>query len=237
MKKNMIGTLLLSTLLLGGLATPAFAEGQATSKGDITFTSKPVDPADPENPATGQTGPLTLDVVPELPFGTHEIESGTKTYQVDASKNDTPYLQVSDRRGVGADGQAQGWNVTVSVSDFVNGSQVLQGAELNFGTSTVKSTSDNEATAPTSQAVTGLSKASAATPIFTAAKDQGLGTWLSVYDPANITLKVPKAAAGTFTAYLTWNLVAIFHFSVNQSSRGFSRRLWDQTGISRESNR
>ena len=89
MKKNMIGTLLLSTLLLGGLATPAFAEGQATSKGDITFTeptntveplnptdpSKPVEPADPENPATGQTGPLTLDVVPELPFGTHEIEN------------------------------------------------------------------------------------------------------------------------------------------------------------------
>ena len=206
----MIGTLLLSTLLLGGLATPAFAEGQATSKGDITFTeptntveplnptdpSKPVEPADPENPATGQTGPLTLDVVPELPFGTHEIESGTKMYQVDASKNDTPYLQVSDRRGVGADGQAQGWNVTVSVSDFVNGSQVLQ------------STSDNESTGPTSQTVTGLSKASAATPIFTAAKDQGLGTWLSVYDPANITLKVPKAAAGTFTADLTWNLVA-----------------------------
>ncbi len=31
----MIGTLLLSTLLLGGLATPAFAEGQATSKGEI----------------------------------------------------------------------------------------------------------------------------------------------------------------------------------------------------------
>ncbi|MDQ8303666.1 WxL domain-containing protein [Enterococcus faecium] len=222
MKKNMIGTLLLSTLLLGGLATPAFAEGQATSKGDITFTeptntveplnptdpSKPVEPADPENPATGQTGPLTLDVVPELPFGTHEIESGTKTYQVDDSKNDTPYLQVSDRRGVGADGQAQGWNVTVSVSDFVNGSQVLQGAELDFGTSIVKSTSDNESTGPTSQTVTGLSKASAATPIFTAAKDKGLGTWLSVYDPANITLKVPKAAAGTFTADLTWNLVA-----------------------------
>ena len=84
----------------------------------------------------------------------------------------------------------------------------MQGAELDFGTSTVKSTSDNEATALTSQAVTGLSKASAATPIFTAAKDQGLGTWLSVYDPANITLKVPKAAAGTFTADLTWNLVA-----------------------------
>ena len=96
----------------------------------------------------------------------HEIESRTK-HQV-SSKNDTPYLQVSDRRGCGADGQ--GWNVTVSVSDFVNGSQVLQGAELDFGTSTVKSTSDNESTGPTSQTVTGLSKASAATPIFTAAK-------------------------------------------------------------------
>ena len=55
MKKNMIGTLLLSTLLLGGLATPAFAEGQATSKGDITFTEPtntvvPLDPTDPSKP-------------------------------------------------------------------------------------------------------------------------------------------------------------------------------------------
>ncbi|MGC3598919.1 WxL domain-containing protein, partial [Enterococcus faecium] len=76
MKKNLIGSLLLSTLLQGGLATPAFAEGQATSTGVITFTeptntveplnrtdpSKPVEPADPENPGTGQTGSLTLDV-------------------------------------------------------------------------------------------------------------------------------------------------------------------------------
>ena len=51
----MIGTLLLSTLLLGGLATPAFAEGQATSKGDITFTEPtntvvPLDPTDPSKP-------------------------------------------------------------------------------------------------------------------------------------------------------------------------------------------
>ncbi|WP_165003761.1 MULTISPECIES: WxL domain-containing protein [unclassified Enterococcus] len=222
MRKNMIGTLLVSTILLGGLATPVFAEGEAKSTGDITFTeptdtvepldptdpTQPVEPEDPENPATGQTGPLTLDVVPNLPFGTHEIESGTKTYPVDAAKNDSPYLQVSDRRGVGADGQAQGWNVTVSVSDFLNGTQKLEGAELNFGTATSKSTPDNDSTAPQSQTITGLSSASAATPIFVADKDQGLGTWLSVYDPANITLKVPKAAAGTFTADLTWNLVA-----------------------------
>lgn len=45
----MIGTLLLSTLLLGGLATPAFAEGQATSKGDITFT-EPTNTVEPLNP-------------------------------------------------------------------------------------------------------------------------------------------------------------------------------------------
>lgn len=227
MKKKIIGTLLLSTVVLSGLATPAFAAGTATTNGDITFTeptgpvdpldptdpNKPVDPTnptkpDPENPTTGQEGALTLDVVPNLPFGTHEIESGTKTYPVDATKNDSPYLQVSDRRGVGADGQAQGWNVSVTVSDFANGSQKLEGATLNFGSSTVKKPDSNTSVAPSSAAITGLDSSDSATTIFTAAKDHGLGTWLSVYDPTNIILTVPEAAVGTFTATLTWDLTA-----------------------------
>lgn len=223
MKKKIIGTLLLSTVVLSGLAaTPAFAAEPATTKGDITFTeptgsvdpvdptdpTKPVDPVDPENPETGQAGPLTLDVVPNLPFGSHEIESGTKSYSVDATQNDTPYIQVSDRRGVGTDGQAQGWNVTVSVSDFKNGEQKLEGAELNFGTSVIKTVPTNAATSPTNKAVSKLDSTDSASAIFTASKDQGLGTWLSVYDPANITLTVPEAATGTFTADLTWDLTA-----------------------------
>lgn len=223
MKKNIIGSLLLSAVILS-TTTPAFAAGAATSNGDITFTEptgtvKPLDPNNPDltdpedpnypgNPATGQSGALTLDVIPDLPFGSHEIESGTKTYSVDATKNDKPYLQVSDRRGVGTDGEAKGWNVSVKVSDFVNGAQKLKGAELSFDTSVVKTIPNNTSTAPTSEMVTNLDSSDSATTIFKADKGQGLGTWLSVYDPANITLTVPEAAVGTFTATLTWDLVA-----------------------------
>ncbi|MDT2595666.1 WxL domain-containing protein [Enterococcus dongliensis] len=223
MKNKIIGAMLLSTVLLSSFAvTPALAVGTATSKGDITFTeptgpvdpvkptdpTKPVEPADPTNPGTGQSGPLSLDVVPTLPFGTHEIGNGTQTYTVDGSKNATPYLQVSDRRGVGTDGQAQGWNVTVKVSDFKKDNQILEGAELNFGASEIKTVPENTSAKPASAEIENLSMASGATSIFSADKDQGLGTWLSVYDPANISLTVPEAAVGTFTADLTWDLTA-----------------------------
>lgn len=190
-----------------------------TTTGDVTFNKpddnvKPVDPTDPskpgtdpDNPGTNQTGPLTLDAAPNLSFGTHDIASGSQTYNAVTPK--TPFVQASDRRGLGTDGQAQGWNVTVAMSDFTNASkQVLPGASLAFASASVKGATTTQGTAPTSLDVASLSSASGATPLLKADKGQGAGTWVSVYDPNNIKLTVPQAAAGNFTSTLSWTINA-----------------------------
>lgn len=226
MKKKyfaLLATGLFSTSLLAPIsvfaadATPA--PGASTTTGDVTFNKpddsvKPVDPTDPtkpgtdnpDNPSTGQTGDLTLDAAPKLSFGTHDIASGSQTYS--AEKPAAPFVQASDRRGLGTDGQAQGWDVTVSMSDFVNGSQKLPGASLAFTGATVKNTATGQGTAPVGEDIANLSSASQATSILKASKGQGAGTWASVYDPKNIKLTVPQAAAGNFTSTLNWTISA-----------------------------
>lgn len=225
-KKMSLGLIAASLMALSLTAPAVVSAATATTTGDVTFTkptnavnpvnptdpTKPVDPVDPTNPATGQTGALTLDVAPVLPFGTHEIESGSHTYALnaDASKgsvNKNPYLQVSDRRGVANDGQAQGWNVTVQMSDFTAASGAkLAGASLAFKDAQVKTATGDTSKAPAQQNIANLSSASSATTIFSAAKGQGLGTWLSVYDPANIELTVPTPGEGAYTSTLTWTM-------------------------------
>ena len=183
-----------------------------TTTGDVTF-NKPedkVDPVnpDPDNPGTGQTGALTLDAAPNLNFGTHDIASGSQTYSAETPKS--PSIQASDRRGLGTDGQSQGWNVTVSMSQFTNASkQVLPGASLAFTGVTkddVKGATSTQGTAPTSLDVTNLNgeTTTGATTILKADKGQGAGTWVAAYKPENIKLTVPQAAAGNFTSTLTW---------------------------------
>lgn len=225
MKKTSLG-LLAASILAVALTSTTMVSASTTTTGDITFTkptdavtpvnptdpTKPVDPTDPTNPPTGQTGALTLDVAPVLPFGTHEIQSGSHVYKLntDASKgtvNPNPYLQVSDRRGVASDGEAQGWHVTVQMSDFTaaNGA-TLAGASLAFKQASVKTATGDLTKAPTQQDIPNLSRAASATTIFSAGKGQGLGTWLSVYDPANIELTVPTPGEAVYTSTLTWSV-------------------------------
>lgn len=235
MKKNLVFAALVSALVLGGSIGSATVNAAvdgvpstAKTQGIINFSlpTDAVDPLDPTTPLnpdgtqnknpnddmnkpTGNTGALTLDTAPYLSFGQHVIgEQAGSTYTLDSTANPHPYLQVSDRRGVNADKKAQGWTVTVAVTDFSNGSQSLAGTKLSFATGTVKAGSESASTqsAPTSLAVNGLSSASSATAIFGASVGQGIGTWLDVYAPANVSLSVPTPAVGDFTADLTWSL-------------------------------
>ena len=229
MKKSLAFALLASATILTGMASPAFAAGTSSvTNGKITFVDPddavdPVDPTDPENPVdtpdpnnpgTGQTGPLTLDVAPNLYFGEHKLGTGGSTYQAmkdPASSEDLeyhPYLQVSDRRGVGTDNKAMGWVVTVATTEFKNGDQPLKGAFLSFGTSEVTHPAATTGTAPAGTTIANLNNTTGATTIFSAAKDAGLGTWLSVYNPENVTLTAPTPSKGTFTATLTWTISA-----------------------------
>ncbi|WP_071131267.1 WxL domain-containing protein [Enterococcus timonensis] len=223
--KKLLGSLLLSAIALGSFVSVSQAAGKSTTTGDITFTeatgpvdpldptdpTKPIDPEDPGNPPTGQVGPLTLDVAPNLPFGTHEITGNAIKATVDTEKNDSPYIQVSDRRGANADGKGQGWHLTVAISDFTNSTQTLQGTQLSFnGTGNVlpHTSSATAAEAPLSKEIKGLDKTDGEVLIWDAAVGQGIGSWVDVYSPENITLDVPNPALGTYNATLTWNLTA-----------------------------
>ena len=206
MKKTLIALLASATILAPVSAFAADSSGTVAFT-DPTSTVTPIDPTQPSDPntTTGETGPLTIDLVPTLDFGSHEIASGSQTYSLTAGN---PEIQASDRRGVGADGSATGWAVSVSMTDFVNGSQKLTGASLSFDAASEVKTSANNTTsiAPTSVAISNLSSASNATPILKASKGQGLGSWYAKYDTSAIKLTVPVASKGTFQSTLTWTM-------------------------------
>ena len=216
-----ITTALLGSILVGPAVLAAETPAPANSKADITFTEntdktppEKVDPTDPENPGTGNPGPLSIDYVPNLKFGEHKVTGAIKTYNV---TNVDPFIQVTDKTGNKA-----GWNVTVESSDFKNGDKVLANAELSFTSGIVEKAKEPTATGkPLAKDVVSM-KAKSSQPIFDAAVGDGVGTWLDSYtvdplpaegekvaDNGKITLKTfGDEAIGTYTADLTWTLAA-----------------------------
>ncbi|WP_088072364.1 WxL domain-containing protein [Gottfriedia luciferensis] len=180
---------------------------------DPVDPEKPLDPGptDPTDPPTGETGPLTLDYVSSVHFGTKEISSNNQVY---FSKSKKPFIQVTDRRGTG-----EGWKVTAKASKFSNGSyESLPGAVISFKNGTVASASNGNAPTP-SQSITLNADGSTASTVVTAAPNSGLGTWLTrwlgpnpnVNDGAeneNVTLTIPggSATVGNHEATITWTL-------------------------------
>src|SRR5699024_11566534 len=86
------------------------------------------DRTDPRDRPTGNIGPLTLDYVSSVDFGTDEIEGQTSMYEAEVLR---PFIQVSDRRGTGG-----GWAVTAKASHFVSVGegleQTLLGSVITF---------------------------------------------------------------------------------------------------------
>lgn len=75
-------------------------------------------PIDVLNPATGNTGPFTIDTVPSFVF--QELNGSTYTDPILASGQKTlytsyttPYVQVSDRRGLGT-----GWKLALKATEM-----------------------------------------------------------------------------------------------------------------------
>jgi len=171
-----------------------------------TDPNNPTDPSDPDNGGTGQPGPLSIDYVSNIVFGSKMISGVEKTYD---NENTNPYIQVSDKRGNG-----KGWAVMVSATQFEGKNEegkgeVLKGASLNFKGGVVKTQTTNNATAPTVSDVT-LDNTDPKL-IMNAISDSGQGTWLNVYpEHSQISLKVPGGVAKTgvnYSATLTWTLM------------------------------
>lgn len=218
MKKSALLTLAaMSGLLLGGVTSSVSAAetSSATSKASATFTNA-TDPTDPENPGggpgTGNAGPLSLDYVSDLDFGTHEVPT---TDQIYAAKDDTDttgnaipnYVQVTDQRA----GTPKGWTLLVTQNaQFASASDTaLDGAQISFsGTAITANTSTADGAATHDVTLT----PGTSTVIMDASAGKGFGTWADKWgDTGSSTAKlaVPVAAhpeAEAYTANLTWSL-------------------------------
>lgn len=217
MKVKILAVLLTVCLL----SACAFAASVYAADSDVTVTftagtdpTPPVDPDDPSQPltpaepGTGEAGPLSIDYVTNITFGTQEISGSQMVYEANELK---PFLQVTDKRGTGA-----GWHVTASASAFSDGTDsTLPGSTLNFNAGEALS-ANATAAAPTAEDEVALTTDSDVVLVISAAVDTGLGTWVDRWYPTdsgatsnnNVTLTVPAGSAtlGTHTATITWTL-------------------------------
>lgn len=221
------------------MAVQTYAADGATSSGTIAFTNKtttdPVDPENPENPqdppevpSTGNSGALTLDVVPFPKFGTHErptvntwynakIVEGTGTPGNYGPQAQT-FIQVTDTRSANS-----GWNVKVTASAFkvVADTDTIEGARIHFlqgrvnGLDMANAASAHEGYLNCTNVVAEQTTVS----LFSAAADKGVHTWVSRLYPASYTqaagadntyikVYVPAnaAKAAGYSCTLTWDL-------------------------------
>lgn len=215
-------------ILLGALVLGIFtfsntqvvnAEEESTSTGaTITFTgdntdpTNPVDPTDPDEPGTepgtGMEGPLSLDYVPQMAFGSQKITGNVETYDLTDLK---PYIQVTDKRGTGA-----GWKVSVSLTSFENtdASKSFDGV-ITFKNAATATTTGNSSVSPTaSDPVTVTSGSSEQKLVGTTANNQGMGTWVTRWfptgsqattnDSVQLTVNTANVSTDSYKANLNW---------------------------------
>lgn len=245
----------LSTTILAGGATAAFAEEarKLTTDGQIEFrpSGEEDGPAEVIPPETdpgveiepeipGTTGPLSIMKAAHMDFGTQVISNQLKHYNMVAEmqqrrgttgdENKVPYVsfvQVLDERG-----SNDGWDVQVSLSDFVSNSQndVLTGAEIEFVGGWIRYEGINQENAPSAHA-DGLviSPTTGARSVMTAEAGKGALTssvvWgnqadldaqfadedVEVVENDAIRLTIPGSTAKdatTYTSVLTWELTS-----------------------------
>ncbi|WP_347301158.1 WxL domain-containing protein [Dolosigranulum savutiense] len=203
-------------VLLGAttLAGDVYAVGSHNSNATIKFTEPTddvnvLDPTDPEKTLdpqpnegkTGDTGPLTLDYVTNLDFGTHAVSIAEQTYT--ATNDPQPFTQVTDRRGT-----STGWTLTVQAATFQsNGQNTLPGASLTFENGTTASNL-NGLDAPRVNSPINVTTGGNAVNVTVANVGQGRGTWITRWSKDDVKLTIPQGTAteGTHTSQLTWTL-------------------------------
>ncbi|MDF9825465.1 hypothetical protein M2475_001930 [Breznakia sp. PF5-3] len=217
-KKFLLSVLAFGMVMFGSIYTINAEDESTSTDATIAFTggdtspTSPVDPDNPDtpgtNPGTNMEGPLSLDYVPALAFGTHEITGNVATYDLTDLK---PYIQVTDKRGTG-----KGWKVSVSMTTFTNGdsSSSFSGV-LSFKNPEVKTTTGNTSTPPTASVATVTSGAGEQKLVGTNADNQGMGTWITRWYPTasatnnlndaiQLTVNTGNATTDSYTATVNW---------------------------------
>lgn len=219
-----LAAMTLAAVSVGGVQAADVAQTKNTATADVTFKANdsetkpvnpvdptvpvdpsnpnPTDPADPSNPGTGNAGPLSIDFVSNIHFGTQKIQDAPYS-----ATNENAHIQVTDKRGTGA-----GWQASAAISDFKGTKDghdvVLNGAQLALNNGVIKSTPNNAAAAPTTEKTITLGADNK--PVMTAADGTGQGTWIDLFaNPSDITLTVPAGNIVSdvqYNATITWTL-------------------------------
>lgn len=179
MKKTILGTILLSSLVVMGFT-------EEVSAADVK--TKDTDGVVKFQPSTDPEGPLSLKHVPTLDFGNNEISTENQVYHATAQKvgekNSSLYTQVTDNRG-----SLEGWRLSVKQGGQFKSSQKaheLKGASIEFkeGQLSTESLSQPGIATETFK----LDPTGASQIIMAFKKDQGAGAWSTVYgDDSNLS--------------------------------------------------
>jgi hypothetical protein len=193
MKKmvTVLGLSLMCTTLLGGVTAFADEVGQETTTASAEFTAP--DPG-------GEDGPLTLDRVDNLEFGSREISKVDQSYSA-ASES---VIEVADLRGT-----LEGWHLVVSQTPMLSSvsNTELAGISINLRNGVVESSSEdtkieigeNIEITPTDEKIL----------VMNAENGQGNGVTKAKFNKNDIKLNVPggKALAEQYESTMTWTLL------------------------------
>lgn len=205
--------------------------------GDGGNTIDPTDPENPgiENPGGGDgdgggdmSGPLVIDYVSKIDFGTRKISGNTEVYHakyvevknVEGEELLLPtYLQVTDNRGLN-----DGWNLEVSNTQFSDKEtgDTLEGAVLTLGANNQVFTQNVNGSeyAVTANGNISLTGSSSAQEVVSSENDKGMGQNTVAFgakgygstdeNNSGVTLEVPgktkKNKDATYVSELTWTL-------------------------------
>lgn len=208
MKKKILISTFLMSIFFSCYSVRAEANSQNANgnlKVEDKGTSDLVDPEFPEqivNPGEGfsTTGPLRIDYVSDLSFGSHKIDSNNRTYNSLAQQflSDTNprgyYIQISDFSS-----ESSGWNLTVTQEEQFKSSiiqdnekQTLIGSVLSFDKGWANTNGASESPNVTRDAMQ-INETGIAYNIATASEGQGKGTWLIEFGASDENVSSQKS--------------------------------------------
>lgn len=238
--RKLVGTVLLSALTFGLAIPNVLAAGESLpGRGTVTFEeddtiTKPTDPEEPGKPVvvdpeegTEQTeqGPLSVDFVSVLKFGSNKLTPNaareyyatpTAVTNAGAAVTRGNYVQVTDKR---TGTSKQGWKLSAAITTpFTNTvtNHVIDTASIAFSNPFVNSTQADVADVTANGALL-LTSDGTVDEVATAPVDKGWGTYTIAYGKTedtnigtSVKLTVPTATPldidDPYVATITWTV-------------------------------
>lgn len=238
-------TKFMSMIMLGSMVTGSVVCAESISldtKGEANFiqgneVENPENPGGeiPVDPPEIGEGPLQINYVPNLLFGTHKITTEKEVYNATAvktvSEKSVPlYAKVSDKRGKGT-----GWTLNVKLADeFVHetNASILTGAQIDMKVGTAFAKNGIVSTTATKEI--SLSGKGAAADILVASGEkgnEGMGThwiqWGTGKDehPEIVSESKTEGKEGTFDRMVTPNVQLTIPGNVDKYEGQYKTKL------------